>query len=86
MGKSKVKIELNLKGINEMMKSPEMQEILSNEGMRVASIAGDDYSSRVHTADYIAIANVYATTPEARKDNLKNNTLLKAVGSAAANK
>lgn len=76
----KVKIELNLAGLNEVMKSEGTQQLLEKLGADVAGRAGTGYSSRVHLADYVAICNVYAETKEAKRDNLKNNTLLKAVG------
>lgn len=75
----KVRFELNLKGLNELMKSEEMQEVLSNKGAEVASRAGSDYAYRTHLANWVAITNVYPNSPEARKENLENNTLLKAL-------
>lgn len=81
---SKTKLELNLIGINEMMKSPEIQAHLKAVGDVVAAqavtISGEDYAAEVHIANFIAISNVYADSEEAARDNSKNNTLLKAVG------
>ena len=79
---SKVKFELNLKGLNELMKSPEMQKILDDKGEQAARAAGTDYDKRTHLGDYTAITNVYPTTKEAAIDNAENNTLLKALYSA----
>lgn len=76
-----VKFELNLPGLNELMKSSEMQAHLSKAGEAVASAAGMEYVSSVHLADYIAIANVYPDSRDAAIDNYENNTLLKALGS-----
>jgi hypothetical protein len=78
---NKVDFELNLPGLNELMKSSAMQGHLSQAGQAVASAAGNEYASSVHTADYIAIANVYPDSLEAAIDNAENNTLLKALGS-----
>lgn len=75
----KTRIELNLKGINELMKSEAVQEELERCGENVAATAGEGYASRVHLASWVAIANVYADTKKARRDNIKNNTLLKVV-------
>ena len=77
-----VKFELNLEGLNELMKSAEMQSALLNAGQAVARNAGSDYAAEVHTANWIAISNVYPNSKEAAHDNFKNNTLLKALGSA----
>lgn len=76
---SKVEVELNLRGINELMKSREVEDELERLGNQVAARAGEGYAVRVHQANWIAIANVYAETDEAKRDNMKNNTLLKAV-------
>ena len=77
---SDVKFELNLPGLNELMKSPEMCAILEESGSTVAMTAGDGYASRVHQASFVAIANVYPETQKAAKDNYDNNTLIKAAG------
>lgn len=78
---SKVKIELNLQGINEMMKSEEIQAHLQAAGEAVANSAGNGYAAKTSTIRWIAVTNVYPDTKEAAHDNFKNNSLLKAVGS-----
>lgn len=77
-----VKIELNLEGLNELMKSPEIEAAVLQAGEAVANAAGDGFQAEVHQANFVAISNVYAATPEAARENLKENTLLKAVGAA----
>ena len=79
---AKVEFELDINGLRELMKGPEMQGALEDAGNAVASAAGGDYGVRVHVASYVAIANVYPDSKEAAKDNYENNTLLKALGSA----
>lgn len=76
-----VKFELNLAGLNELMKSSEMQNVLEGAAAQAVNNAGDGYDSRVHVANWVAIANVYPVTRAAAKNNLENNTLLRAVGS-----
>jgi len=76
---NKVKFELNLAGLNELMKSPEMQSIIDAKGAEVAKRAGEGYKHRTHVANYVAITNVFPDTKEAAKDNYTNNTLLKAL-------
>lgn len=78
---SKVRVKLNLAGVNELMKSPEIQAACEAAGDAVAAAAGNGYGVRTHLARYVAITNVYADSAAARRDNAKNNTLLKAVGS-----
>ena len=78
---SKVKIELNSDGIKELLKSPEMQSILSQHGADKARQAGAGYESAVHVYKTRAVANVFPNTAEANRDNMENNTLLKVIGS-----
>lgn len=79
---SKVEFELNLAGLNELMKSPEMQTALELAGQTVAGVANGDYGVRVHLANFVAIANVYPDSKAAAQDNYKNNTLVKALGAS----
>lgn len=79
------RFELNLAGLNELMKSAEMQGVLENAGEMAAGIAsnmsGEDFESRVHTADFTAICNVYPNSAKAAHVNWRDNTCLVAVNS-----
>ncbi len=82
-----MKIELNLRGINELMQSGPIQEALQNAGEAVAQAAsgmaaGEPFGVRTHLADFVAIANVYPDSKAAQRANLSDNVLLKGVGSA----
>lgn len=76
-----VEFELNLQGLQEIMKSEAMQSALSTAGAAVARAAGNGYGHRVHTANYVSICNVYPNTKEAAKENYSSNSILKAAGS-----
>ena len=78
---SNVKIELNLPGLNELMKGKEIQSALKDAGNAVAQSAGSDYACTVDVINWVAIANVFPNSQRAASDNFRNNTLLKAVGS-----
>ncbi len=75
-----VKFELNSKGVVELMKSPAMQNVLKQYGEATASAAGKGYSTDIVMSGDRAKAFVEASTLEAKRDNKKNNTLLKALG------
>lgn len=75
-----VKFELNLKGLNELMKSSEMESALLEAGEAVANAAGADYGASVHQASFVAICNVYPNSEEAARENYEQNTIEKAVG------
>lgn len=77
---NKVKFELNLKGLNELMKSQGMQSQLQAINASVLAKAGAGYESKVSIASYEAIGKVYPTDGKSAADNLQNNTLEKALG------
>lgn len=78
MGKTRV--ELNLQGINEVMKSTYIQEACEAAAKAIADATGQDYETETGTINYIAYSNVVTADKEAIQDNYDNNTLLKAIG------
>ena len=76
---AKVKVELNDRGIQDLLKSSGIQSVLKEYGDQKATQAGEGYSSDVHVFKKRAVAHVFAETPEAIHDNYENNTLLKVV-------
>lgn len=79
---AKVKFELNLAGLNEVMKSAGMQSALEAAGAVVAGAADGNYGVDVHEANYVAIASIYPADRDSAIKNSKNNELLKALGAA----
>lgn len=75
----KVEVKLNLKGINEVMKSPEILSAVEAAGQAVADAAGSDYTTRSGLINYIAYCNVYPDSKNAAKENFEDNTVIKAV-------
>ena len=83
---NKVDFKLNLPGLNQLMKSPEMQAILTEKGAEVmarangnAQISDAQYSMDTKTINWIAVTTVRADNNEAVAENYNNNTLLKAL-------
>ena len=76
---SKVEIVLESSNINAWLRSEDMKSMLEARAAQVAATAGTGYAYRTHDTGQRIIATVYAETDEARKDNLENNTLLKAL-------
>lgn len=76
---SKVKVKLNRSGVRSLLRSSEMQEMLSERAKEIQQRAGDDYEQDVFVGTNRANAMVSAATYQAKSDNMKNNTLLKAV-------
>lgn len=80
---SKVEFELDLKGLNELMKSPEMQKVLDEKADEVIQNAGGKgYDKRTHVADFVAISNIFPTEKKTTHDTFENNSLLKALYNA----
>lgn len=83
---AKTNFKLDIKGLNALMKSPEMQAVLDEKGAEVqarAEAAAQDpdarYSRDKWVGNFIAASQVRADNPEALHENLRNNTLLKAL-------
>lgn len=84
---SRVRFDLNLSGLNQLMKSPEMQSILTQKGSEVlARVNGmkqdpdAEYGMSTKTINWIAVTNVRAENGAAVRENLEQNSLLKALG------
>lgn len=77
----KVEFKLNREGVGELLRSQAMRSILREYGNDAVSRLGDGYetSDSDTSASVRAKVKVEATTYRTRQDNLKNNTILKAV-------
>lgn len=76
---SKVKFQLNRKGVAELLRSAEMQEVLTEYATGIRNRCGDGYTQDIYVGKNRANAMVSAETYQAKRDNLENNTILKAV-------
>lgn len=76
---SKMQFKLNRKGVADLMKSAEMQEVLNGYATGIRNRCGDGYEQDIHVGKNRANAMVSASTYQAKADNMRNNTILKAV-------
>ena len=74
-----VKFELNTEGVKSLLQSPEMMEICEKHANNALARLGDGYEVSTHTGKTRVNAQVSAVSYKAKKDNAKNNTILKAV-------
>lgn len=75
-----VTIKLNSAGIRELLKSDEMQAVITEYCNRVAQNAGGSgYNVNVRAGRKRAVGEVHAMTTKALDDTYKNNSLLKAL-------
>ena len=76
---AKMKFKLNSGGVRELLKSQEMQSVLTEKATGIKNRCGEGYTQDVYVGKNRANAMVKAETYQAKRDNLKNNTILKAV-------
>ncbi|MGV3011529.1 hypothetical protein [Streptococcus thoraltensis] len=74
-----IKFKLNSNGVKNLLKSSEMQSVLKEKASTIRNRCGDGYKQDVYVGRNRANAMVSASSYKAKKDNLKNNTILKAV-------
>ena len=78
---SKFVFKLNWPGLKELMRSEEMRSVLKEYATSVKDYAGEGYEVVEYMGKSRRNTMVHAGTKKAFKDNLENNTLLKALGS-----
>lgn len=77
---AKVRFELNRNGVRDLLRSPEMMAVCQQYANRALSSLGPGYEVNTMTGRNRVNAEVQAVTYAARKENLKDNTILKALG------
>lgn len=76
---SKLKVELNIKEVGELLKSDEIKAMIKEKGDGAMQILGSDYELTTYTGISRANVSIVANTYKSKKDNSKNNSILKAV-------
>jgi hypothetical protein len=76
---SKFKFVLNRAGVRQLMQSEEMQSILKDKADAALNSLGEGYKSDIYIGKNRANAMVWADSIKAKRENLKHNTILKAV-------
>lgn len=79
---AKVKIKLNRAEVRkQLLKGPEITGFMEELAGQIQASCGEGYEVSIYGEGKTrANVSVYTATPEAMRDNLKNNTLLKAMG------
>lgn len=76
---AKVKFELNREGVRELLRSKEMMDVCQEYANNALGKLGDGYEVTTHTGSNRVNAEVAAVTAAAKKENLSDNTIIKAV-------
>lgn len=74
-----LKFELDKSGVRELLRSQAMMDICQGYADTALGRLGDGYSSSKHVGKNRVNVEVSAKTYKARKENINNNTILKAV-------
>ncbi len=76
---SNVRIALNGAGVRALLKSDAIADAVSEQARKIAERCGEGYAYDVYQTPGRVIASAYTEDFRAMRDNLKNNTLLKAM-------
>ena len=74
-----VTVKLNSAGVRELLRSPEMMQTCKKYATEAQGRLGEGYEVTTHTGKNRVNASVAAVTPAAKRECLKNNTIIKAV-------
>lgn len=77
---SKLKIVLNRNAVRNMLKSTEMMDICVKHAQKARSRLGAGYEVNTHVGKNRVNAAVEAVSHQAKKENMENNSILKALG------
>lgn len=75
----KMKFVLNRSGVRELLRSPEMMNICKGYADNAIGRLGTGYEVTTQTGKNRVNAQVAAVTFQARRENSKDNTILKAI-------
>lgn len=76
---SKNKFVMNSEAVRELLKGQAMQSLLTETASAIQARCGDGYEQDIYIGANRANAMVWAETVEAKVDNSRNNTILKAL-------
>lgn len=76
---SKTVFKLNKSGIRELLRSESMKTIVEKKANEAVQRLGSGYNRNSYVGKNRVNSTVYAESFEAKRDNYKNNTILKAV-------
>ncbi|MCR5451949.1 MAG: hypothetical protein K6F00_04905 [Lachnospiraceae bacterium] len=76
---AKVRVVLNTEGVRDLLRSKEMMDVCQEYANNALGKLGDGYEVTTHTGTNRVNAQVAAVTYAAKKENLSDNTIIKAV-------
>ena len=76
---SRKTFELDSRGVRDLLRSDEVMQAVKAKADEAAASLGAGYEADTHTGKNRVNASVYAVTAAAQRENLSQNTILKAV-------
>lgn len=76
---NQLKVELNIEGVRSLLKSSEMKSICEEHAHTIMNRAGSGYKVSSYVGTDRVNASVTTSTYQAKADNMRNHTLIKAV-------
>ncbi|MGU3424030.1 hypothetical protein [Microbacterium paraoxydans] len=78
----RIPVQLNLRGLNTIMRSPEAQAIVEDVGRRMAAAAGDDFEYIASPHRWVARGYVQPKNARGMREQARNAALERALGQA----
>lgn len=78
----RIPVQLNLSGLNTIMRSPEAQAIVEDVGRRMAAAAGDDFEYVASPHRWVARGYVQPKNARGMREQARNAALERALGQA----
>lgn len=76
---AKVQIELNSSGVRELLRSAEMKNICQGHAEKIQARLGEGFVVTTNAGKNRVNASVATDTIEAMRDNMENDSILKAL-------
>lgn len=76
---SEVKVTLNKAGVRQLLLSDEIMDYCDDIGSGIMQRCGDGYEKTQYHGKNRVNVSIHTATPKAFNDNMKHNTLLKAL-------
>lgn len=76
---AKVEIKLNSSGVRELLRSSEMKALCEERANNALGKLGHGYAVTTMTGKTRVNASVFAESYKAKRDNMENNSILKAL-------
>ena len=76
---AKTRIKLNRAGVRALLRSQEMMNVCTRTAYKARAQLGDGYEVTYRTGKARVNASIAAVTPKAKRDNMENNSILRAL-------